>query len=358
MSYFHLGMLMKINVYTMLKTLYFTIRNGKSISSGMELLASAAKTKEEKKVYGKIYNDLKDGHSFSRALSKHKIGSIDIINFINMAEKGTNFKQSLEKIIHYLEVKDEFERESKSKTTLPVIYFSIASLIVIGVKFFAVPYQIAEVANYHKMVKDLVADHLHIAQVMTDILFISLVVIASYFFILLISLFGLSRTTQVIAKYLALLLPLSATIVMKFEKFMLFSMLSEMLLSGISYQKSMSTAIATTTVVKFKKAIKSTLENIKRNGKLILHPHLYDDIEQGLLAGVGSSEQIGLVMAEISDRARTDALDLTSNFFRIITLLSIILMAFAVFIEYYTVVLTQLIIQKGMLDATRIGVFH
>lgn len=349
---------MKIDIYSMLKTLLFTMQNGKSISSGMGLLANSAKTRSEKKIYNKIYNDIRDGHTLSQALSRHKFISIDIINFIAMAEKGTNFRLSLEKIVHYIEVKDEFQRESNSKTTLPVIYFSIASLIVIGVKFFAVPYQMAEVANYHKMVKDLVADHLHIAQVMTDILFVSLVVVASYFFILLISLFSQSRAMQAIAKQLALILPLSSAIVMKFEKFMLFSIVGEMLESGISFQKSMNSALHTTTVTKFKKAIKSTLNSIKNDGKFILHSNLYDNIEQGLLTGVGSSKQIGSVMLEISNRARTDALKMSTKFFRLITVMSIFLMAFAVFIEYYTVVLTQILIQKGFIDMSKTGVFN
>lgn len=348
---------MKINVYTMLKTLYFTIQNGKSISSGMQLLADTAKTRQEKKVFRQINNDIKDGHTLSQALDKHKIGSLDVINFIAMAEKGTSFKLALEKIIHYIEVKDEFERESDAKTSLPIIYFSIASLVVLGVKFIAVPYQMSQVAEYHKMVRDMVEGHLHVAQIMTDVLFITLLIIASYFFLLLISLFSQSRTAQAIAKQLSLLLPLSSSIIMKFEKFILFSMLGEMLQSGISYQKAMSSAIATTTVIKFRKAMQETLQNIKHNGKFILHSHLYDNVEQGLLTGVGSSKQIGSVMLEISDRARTDSLKLSTKFFRLITILSILLMSFAVFIEYYTVVLTQILIQKGFIDASKAGVF-
>lgn len=349
---------MKINIYPMLKTLLFTIQNGKSIPSGMELLAKTAKTKQERKVYYSIYNDIKDGNPLSKALSKHKSISMDVINFIAMAEKSVNFRLSLEKIIKYIEVKDEFQRESNSKTTLPVIYFSIASLIVVGVKFFAVPYQMAEVANYHKMVKDLVADHLYIAQIMTDVLFASLVIVASYFFILLTSLFSQSRTAQAVAKQLSLFLPFTSQIVMKFEKFMLFSIMGEMLQSGISFQKSMSSAMSTTTVMKFKKAIKNTLDSIKQDGKFILHSSLYDNVEQGLLTGVGSSKQIGLVMLEISDRARTDVLKMTTKFFRLITVMSIFLMAFAVFIEYYTVVLTQILIQKGFIDMSKTGVFN
>ncbi len=48
---------------------------------------------------------------------------------------------------------------------------------------------------------------------------------------------------------------------------------------------------------------------------------------------------------------------LTTKFFRIITLMSIFLMAFSVFIEFYTIVLTQILIQKGMIDLNTPGVF-
>ena len=126
---------MKINIYTMLKTLNFTIQSGRSISNAMKLLAKSAKTKYERKIYIKIYDDIKDGHSLSQALSKHKIGSLDTIQFISMAEKGVSFQVALEKIIHYLEVKDEFQRQTQDKTSLPIIYFSIATLVVFGIKF-------------------------------------------------------------------------------------------------------------------------------------------------------------------------------------------------------------------------------
>ena len=344
---------MKINVYTMFKTLLFTIQNGKNISSGMKLLANTAKTKKERKVYLAVYDDIKDGHSFSQALSKHKIGSLDVIQFVTMAEKGVSFKVALEKIIRYLEVKDEFERESSDKTSLPVIYFSIASLVVIGVKFFAVPYQMAKTEEFNQMVKDMISAHLAFAQIMTDMLFFGLVFVAGYFFILLFALFSQSRTVQGISKQIALFLPFTSAIVIKFEKFMLFSMLGEMLQSGISFKKAVSSAIETNTVPKFKKALQETLDGIKYKGEFNLHNHLYDNVEIALLTGVGSSKQIGDVMLEISSRARTDALELSTKFFRMITLLSIFLMAFAVFIEYYTVVLTQILIQKGFIDASR-----
>ncbi len=337
----------------MLKTLLFTMQNGKNLSSGLQLLANTAEKQSEKKVYIAINNDLRDGKSFSEALSNHKIGSLDVIQFITMAEKGVDFKQALEKIIRYLEMKDKFQRESSDQTTLPVIYFSIASIVVLGVKFVAVPMQMEKASEFTPEIIKLISGHLQLAQVLTDILFILLVLVASYFFTLLIALFNQSRSIQTIAKQLALVLPITSKVVIKFEKFMLFSMLGDMLQSGISFKKAMTSALETTTVGKFRRAIQQTLDSIKYDGKFIFHSYLYDNIEKGLLTGVGSSKQIGAVMLEISSRARTDAMLLSSNFFRLITFLSIFLMAFAVFIEFYTVVLTQILIQKGLIDMSR-----
>lgn len=344
---------MKINLYTMLKTLLFTLENGKNLSSGMHLLSTTAKTKQERKIYLKIHNELKDGSSFSKALSKYKIGSQDVINFISMAEKGVNFRDALKKVINYLEVKDEYERASNEKTSIPFMYLFIATLIVVGVKFFAVPYQMEEAQGYSPEIISIISDHLELAQLMTNILFITLIVVGGYFFLLLIALFSQSYIVQAISKQLVMILPFTSSIVVKFEKFMLFSMLGEMLQSGISFKKAMNSAIATTTVRKFRKALLETMHNIRHDGQFVFHPSLYDNIERGLLLGIGSSSQIGAVMIEISNRAKADALLLSTKFFRLITMMSIMMMAFAVFIEFYTVVLTQILIQRGLIDLTK-----
>jgi type II secretory pathway component PulF len=250
-------------------------------------------------------------------------------------------------------VKDEFERESNEKITLPFIYFFLASLIVLGVKFVAVPYQLNEAKNYSKEIIKLIGNHLEIAQIMTDALFIMLSIVASYFFILLIALFAQSRLVQAIAKQIALYLPFSSKIVIYFEKFIVFNMIGEMLKSGISFKKAIESAIEATTIKRFKSAFSESLYKIKNEGKFILHSNLYDKTEKGLLTGVGSSAQTGEVMLEISERARADALFSTTKFFRLITVTSIMLMAFAVFIEFYTVVLTQILIEKGLIDLQR-----
>jgi len=344
---------MKINLYNMLKTLHFTMQNGKNLSSAMVLLANASKTKKERQTFESIHKDLKEGVYFSDSLRKHQLGSLDVIEFIAMAEKGIDFQKALEKVIHYLDVKEGFERDSSDKISLPIIYFMIATLIVIGVKFFAVPYQIEKSMQQSKEILELIVAHLTMAQFMSDMLFIALIVVALYFATLLLAIFSQSHTIQAMAKEASLLFPISKRIILKFEKFLLFSMMGEMLESGIGLKKVMLSAMQTTTVERYKKALEETLYSIKHEGKLLLHSTLYDEIEKGLLTGVGSSRQIGAVMLEVSIKAKSEALVLSSKFFRMITFISILLMAFAVFIEFYTVVLTQILIQKGLIDASR-----
>lgn len=344
---------MNINMHLVLKTLLFTLENGKNLSSGLELLSRTSKTKKERKIYANIYKELKDGSTFSKALIKYKLGSSDISQFIALAEESRDFKKSLKKIIQYLEVKDEFERESNDKITLPFIYFSFAAMIVIGVTFFGVPYQMQRAKEYSPEIIAMIKEHLNMAQFMTDLLFFSLTFVAGYFIVLMIALFSNSNTSQMLAKEIGLKLPFISKIIKRFEKFMLFSMLGEMLKSGISYQKAILSAIDTTTISSYKKAFKNSLDSIKNSGKFIFHKSLYDETEQELMLGVGSSSQIGSVMLEISNRARTDALKLSTAFFRMITILSILLMAFAVFIEFFTIVLTQMIIQKGLIDLSK-----
>lgn len=344
---------MKINVSSMLKTLLFTIKNGKSISSGIQLLSNNAKRKKEKKIYNKINNDLKEGKTFSQALKTNNIGSLDIIHFISMAERGVSLKNTLEKIIHYLDIKEDFQRESSDKISLPFIYFSIATMVVIGIKFFAVPFEIGRSLEYGKKIIALISSHLELAETMANILFFSLVIAASYFIVLLLALFSEERVAQKIGKNIALKLPFTHKIVMKFEKFIIFSMIGEMLKSGISFKMAIQSAIETTDIKYIRKAFEDSLKSIKYEGKFIFHNRLFDGIEKDLLLGVGSTQEVGLVLVEISKRAREEALLLCTKFFRMIIFLSILLMTFAVFIEFYTVVLTQILIQKGLIDATR-----
>ena len=344
-----------IQINNMLKTLLFTLENGKSLSSALELLSRTASSAKDKKTYTSIYNDIRDGIVFSKSLKKHKVGSLDIIQFISMAEKGLSFKESLKSIVEYIEVKENFERETNEKTTLPFLYFILAVVVVILVKFVAIPYQTTKTDGYSYEIMELVNNHLSIAHIMADTLFAITVVISVYLIVLIIALFSTDTTTQAIGKNIGLTLPFISQIITKFEKFMMFNMLGRMLQSGISYKNALHSAIQNTSIRSYKNAFEATLYSIKNSGKFTFSPLLYDDLERELMLGVGSSYQVGSVMLEISSRAKADALKLTMKFFRMITVMALFLLSFAVFVEFWTVVLTQILIEKGLIDMQKGG---
>ncbi|MFA6759562.1 MAG: type II secretion system F family protein [Sulfuricurvum sp.] len=341
------------DIYAMLKTIHFTLVNGKSLSSGVELLYKTTKNKKDKKLYKKIYGDIKDGLSFSQSLSKHRVGTKDSVAFVSMAEKSLSFRNALGRLLKFMESKREFERESNEKTTVPFIYLFIVSIVVIAMRFFVVPYQIAESKSLSDQVYGLVADHLAFSMVMNNALFILLAVTVSYFLILMLALFSKNYHAKELFSAVAMKLPFASNIIMQFEKFVILNMLGEMMKSGISFKASLRAAISSTTISKFKRAFESDLESIRTKGELSYDPLLFDDIDRSLFVGVGTLDQVGSIMIEVSNKARDKALELSGKFFRLIIAISIFLMAFAVFIEFYTVVLTQLIIQKGLVDLAK-----
>lgn len=346
---------MKLDAYPILKTILFTLENGKNLVNAINLLAESANKKKERKVYVNIQNTLKNGESFSIALKKYCECPMDVVNFISIAEDSLNFKEALKKVLRYLDVKKEFQQESSDKVSVPLIYFILATLVVIAVKFFAVPYQIERAKNYSQEIINLISAHLSLAEVLSNVLFALLIVTAGYFFTLLIALFNNSRFFQAIAKRVVLFLPVSSRIIMNFEKFIVFSILGQMLTSGVSLKKAISVALKNSDMPLFKNSFSNMLNQMKIQGELKLPLELFSEVEQNLLKGVGSNLQMGQVLLEISENSRFEALNQSKQFFRLITVSAILIMTFAVIIEFYVVVLTQLILQKGLLDLVNSG---
>lgn len=60
--------------------------------------------------------------------------------------------------------------------------------------------------------------------------------------------------------------------------------------------------------------------------------------------------QLGDMLEQFADRARLNALTTATKFFRIITIMAILLLACAVFVEFFTIVLTQVLIQQEIIN--------
>ncbi|MFA6188746.1 MAG: type II secretion system F family protein [Sulfuricurvum sp.] len=342
---------MKPDVLTLLKTLHLSLENGKSLTSALAMLQKITKDKSERHVYSQMTQAIQEGTNFSKALEKHVSPAPDIVQFVSMAEKGGSFVKTLKSVVNYLEIKNKFYQESEDKFGLPVIYFTLVTIVVIYIRFFAIPFHLEEASTYDPAIQTVIADHLHTAQNLSDILFTLLILFALYFFTVMIALFNSTGFLEGIAKRSAALFPLSSRIIGYFEKFILLSLLSEMIKNGVSLKTAFKVASTSTLVPGIAKQFSTILERLSRGEKNFWEISFFDDIEQHLLAGAGNVAQLGEIMSQFSDRARLNALSAATKFFRLITILAILLLAFAVFVEFFTIVLTQVLIQQEFINA-------
>jgi type II secretory pathway component PulF len=341
---------MKPDILTLLKTLQLSLENGKSLTNALSLLQKTAKNKSEVSAYVNITKSIQEGASFSKAIEKYVAPSPDIIQFIAMAEKGGSFVKTLKSLVHYLEIKNKFHQESGDKIALPMIYFSLTAIIIIFVRFFAVPFHINEAKTYDPKIFVVIAEHLDMALILSNILFGGLILFSAYFFIVMIALFNYTGVITGVAKRYASHLPMSSKIIEYFEKFILLSLLSAMLKNGVSLKIALTTAAYSTLVPRIEKQFKGILAQVSRGEKNFWVIPFFEDIEQHLLTGAGTVTQLGEILAQFADRARINALTMATKFFRIITIMAILLLAFAVFVEFFTIVLTQVLIQQEVIN--------
>ncbi len=341
---------MKPDLLTLLKTLQLSLENGKSLTNALALLQKTTKNKAERTAYANITRSIQEGASFSKAVENYVSPSPDIIQFVSMAEKGGSFVKTLKSVVNYLEIKNKFYQESNDKIALPMIYFALTSIIIIFIRFFAVPFHIGEAQTYDPKIYVLISEHLEVALILSNLLFGGLLIFSAYFFIVMIALFNYAGTLQGLAKRYAALLPMSSKIIEYFEKFILLSLLSAMLKNGVSLKTALKTAASSTLVPRIAKQFNGILSQVSRGEKNFWLIPFFEEIEQHLLTGAGTVTQLGDMLEQFADQARLNALITATKFFRIITVIAILLLACAVFVEFFTVVLTQVLIQQEIIN--------
>ncbi len=346
---------MKVDAYPVLRTVLFSLQNGKGLSQAIKILKDNAKERKHKQTYSQIGQYLVEGNSLASALKRYCRCSDDVVYFVYVAQQSTNFASALGKVVGYLEIKDAFQEESSEKVTLPMIYFFLAVIVVFVIKFFALPYQFERAQQYSAEVLALIENHLLFAKHLSDVLIVLLALLAFYFFMTLAAVFSNTRTTQKAAKAVVTKLPFARRIVLCFDKFIVFTMLSQMLLSGLGIKQALQAALHTQSSKTFTDSFSVMLETMRTQGKMEYPEAVFDGVEKGLLQGVGSNAQLGVTFEQIGQKSKLEAMNLSKRFFRYITIAAILLMAFAVFIEFYVVVLTQLLLQKGLVNLGNSG---
>ncbi len=116
------------------------------ISSGMTLLRAFYVLEEQvenqflRETVGAVREDIEAGLSFSDALERHpKVYSPLYVAMVRAGEAGGVLEDSLERISDQLEKDDSLRRQVKSAMAYPIVVFSFAMLVLIGMIAFIVP---------------------------------------------------------------------------------------------------------------------------------------------------------------------------------------------------------------------------
>jgi type IV pilus assembly protein PilC len=116
------------------------------ISSGMTLLRAFYVLEEQvenqllRETVAAVREDIEAGLSFSDALERHpKVYSPLYVAMVRAGEAGGVLEDSLERISDQLEKDDSLRRQVKSAMAYPVVVFSFAMLVLIGMIAFIVP---------------------------------------------------------------------------------------------------------------------------------------------------------------------------------------------------------------------------
>jgi type IV pilus assembly protein PilC len=116
------------------------------ISSGMTLLRAFYVLEEQienqmlRETVSAVREDIEAGLSFSDALERHpKVFNPLYVAMIRSGEAGGVLEESLERISDQLEKDDSLRRQVKSAMAYPVVVFSFAMLVLIGMIAFIVP---------------------------------------------------------------------------------------------------------------------------------------------------------------------------------------------------------------------------
>lgn len=336
--------------YYYLSTIANVLQNGRNITFALDILKDESNSYFEKKKLGKTIELIKSGLSISESLKQQKLISKELISYVQIAEKSPNMKDSFKNILSYLDDKNSFLKKSKEQIALPIIYFSLALFTVLTVKFYGIDFQLQEAEKYTGTIKAEITAHLFYADLFANLLFLLQMAGMFFLFTFLYAIFGSSFNLQVISKIIISYTPILSQIIDYFDKFFIFSLLGQVLKSGQTLSKSLHITKNSISNIKIKHSIDTALEKIEYGDKrYLLDSGLFSKLQKGVFLGVNSTAQLGENLIKLGEYSKEDAYFNATKFFRFVTVFSITILAMTVFLEFYTVVMTQMIIQKSYL---------
>lgn len=225
-----------------LKQLGSLLNAGIKLISALELLSLQQENRNQRKVYFELFQQINNGLSFSKALSKRpKDFPSLLVQMIEVGEISGELGITVEKMAEYYETQLKVQTEIKGALRMPIIYLSAAIIISIGMLLFVFPNITGLFQSFEgAQLPGITLMFLNVGEFLK-----------SYALIIFGSIFGLVLLTITLNKYVpqvhraltlfTLNIPIFGSLIQMNNQIMIANALAQMLSNGVNSLKALQT---------------------------------------------------------------------------------------------------------------------
>ncbi len=247
-----------------LKQLGSLLNSGVNILSALELLALQKDSRNLRKLYFELYQEVYNGFSFSRALAKKpKEFPKLLVQMVEIGEMSGDLPKMILQMADYYDNQIKISRGIKGAVRMPIIYLGAAIAIAIGMLLFVFP----NITGLFESFDD--AELPGITQFFIDIgdftannalIVFSIVIIVS---VILYCLNRFSKDAHYLFTVFGLKLPIIGKLMQMHNQIMIANALSQMLSNGINPLQSLKTIYSFLSNAVYKKIIEQTIHYVE-----------------------------------------------------------------------------------------------
>lgn len=247
-----------------LKQLGSLLNAGVKLISALELLSLQQENRNQRKLYFELYQQINNGLSFSKALSKRpKDFPSLLVQMVEVGELSGDLGPTVVKMAEYYESQMKVSAEIKGALRMPLIYLTAAILISVGMLLFVFPnitglfqsFEGAELPGITQM-------FLNVGEFLKQYALI----IFSSVFILIVAFMMLNKYVEKVhygLTVMALNAPIFGSLIQMNNQIMIANALTQMLSNGVNSMKALQTVRGILSNVIYKELMAKTLKYIE-----------------------------------------------------------------------------------------------
>ncbi|HOI84884.1 MAG TPA: type II secretion system F family protein [Acholeplasmataceae bacterium] len=247
-----------------LKQLGSLLNAGVKLISALELLSLQQENRNQRKLYFELYQQINNGLSFSKALSKRpKDFPSLLVQMVEVGELSGDLGPTVVKMAEYYESQMKVSAEIKGALRMPLIYLTAAILISVGMLLFVFPnitglfqsFEGAELPGITQM-------FLNVGEFLKQY---ALIIFGSVF-ILIVAFMMLNKYVEKVhygLTVMALNAPIFGSLIQMNNQIMIANALTQMLSNGVNSMKALQTVRGILSNVIYKELMAKTLKYIE-----------------------------------------------------------------------------------------------